>query len=103
MHNDGSVIQRRARPLTRCSNYYIEPVFSRYASPMAYVTRLGFWSRVTQRITTIPQKGQAVWNFIKELGFNVHAYLPPRLRPARHLPRINAYLSQFDKWDPLRL
>jgi immune inhibitor A len=43
-----------------------------------------------------PQKGQAVWNFIKD---SVNAWYAAQIAAGKTATQINEYLSQFDKWD----
>lgn len=43
-----------------------------------------------------PQKGTAVWNFIKD---SVNAWYDSQIAAGQTLAEINEYLSQFDKWD----
>jgi len=43
-----------------------------------------------------PQKGRAVWNFIKD---SVNAWYAEQIAAGKTDAEINLYLSQFDKWD----
>ncbi len=43
-----------------------------------------------------PQKGRAVWNFIKD---SINAWYDSQIAAGETPAEINEYLSQFDKWD----
>lgn len=75
-------------------NYYIEQSSGRYA----------IFGDVTDWVTVpgvaadydYPQKGTAVWNFIKD---TVNAWYASQIAAGKTPAEINAYLSQMDIWD----
>jgi immune inhibitor A len=75
-------------------NFYIEQSSGRYAV-YGDVTD---WVLVPGNAADYdyPQKGTAVWNFIKD---SVNAWYATQNAAGKTDAEINAYLSQFDKWD----
>ena len=75
-------------------NFYIEQSSGRYAV-YGDVTD---WIQVPGGAADYdyPQKGTAVWNFIKD---SVNAWYAAQIAAGKTPAEINAYLSEFDKWD----
>jgi immune inhibitor A len=75
-------------------NFYIEQSSGRYAVH-GDVTD---WVLVPGNAADYdyPQKGRAVWNFIKD---SVNAWYAGQIAAGKTPAQINEYLSEFDKWD----
>lgn len=75
-------------------NYFIEQSSNRY-TVHGDVTD---WVQVPGNAATYdyPEGGTVVWNFIKD---SVNAWYAAQVAAGRTPAEINAYLSQFDKWD----
>lgn len=75
-------------------NYYVEQSSGRYA----------VYGDVTDWVVVpgvaadydYPQKGTAVWNFVKD---TVNSWYAAQIAAGKTDAEINAYLSEFDKWD----
>lgn len=76
------------------ANYYLEQSSGRYTiagEATDWVTVPGVAADYDY-----PQKGRAVWNFIKD---SVNAWYAAQIAAGKTPAEINAYLSGYDKWD----
>jgi immune inhibitor A len=92
-HMDG-LLYDRTPGANSMANYYLEQSSGRYTiagEATDWVTVPGVAADYDY-----PQRGRAVWNFIKD---SVNAWYADQIAAGKTPAEINAYLSEFDKWD----
>ncbi len=89
-----ALLYDRTPGVNSMANYYLEQSSGRY-SIAGEATN---WVLVPGVAADYdyPEKGTAVWNFIKD---SVNAWYAAQIAAGKTPAEINAYLSQYDKWD----